>query len=144
MRVWMHRLSGCLLHPSNLERNPWIRVNSEPVEESQKREILRSLCLLLLTAAESLCAFNGVRFDIPFLHAALKLSETTAAWLLKTTDMLEAARLCLFGPAHTFGLNLLCQHNQVAAGRAPRAAPQARRLPRVLRVLRRVLRLDEH
>ena len=113
MRVWMHRLSGCLLHPSNLERNLWMRVNSEPVEESQKREILRSLCLLLLTAAESLCAFNGVRFDIPFLHAALKLSETTAAWLLKTTDMLEAARLGLFGPAHTFGLNLLCQHNQV-------------------------------
>ena len=56
-----------------------------------------------------------MRFDIPFLHAALRLSqETTAAWLLKTTDILEAARLGLFGPAHTFGLNLLCQHNHVA------------------------------
>jgi hypothetical protein len=55
-----------------------------------------------------------VRFDIPFLHKALQLpQETTAAWLFKTTDILEAARLGLFGPTHTFGLNLLCQHNQV-------------------------------
>ena len=51
---------------------------------------------------------------MPFLHRALKLSQqTTADWLLKTTDILEAARLGLLGPDHTFGLNLLCQHNQV-------------------------------
>jgi hypothetical protein len=49
---------------------------------------------------------------------------TTAAWLLKTTDILEAARLGLFGPAHTFGLNLLCQHNQ-AAKSSPAAAWRA-------------------
>ena len=43
---------------------------------------------------------NGVRFDIPFLHKALQLpQETTAAWLFKTTDILEAARLGVFGPA---------------------------------------------
>jgi hypothetical protein len=35
----------------------------------------------------------------------LQLSqETTAAWLFRTTDILESARLGLFGPAHTFGL----------------------------------------
>ena len=63
---------------------------------------------------ESLCAFHSVRFDIPFLRTALKLSEqTTAVWLFKTTDILEDARLGLFGPEHTFGLNLLCQYNQV-------------------------------
>jgi len=82
--------------------------------EPQSEALLRDELIQSFDAAESLCAFNSVRFDIPFLHAALKLSETTtAAWLLKTTDIFEAARLGLFGPAHTFGLNLLCQHNQV-------------------------------
>ena len=65
-------------------------------------------------AAESLCAFNGVRFDLPFLYKALKLPEATvAAWMTKTTDILEACRLQVFGPRHTFGLNLLCQYNGV-------------------------------
>ena len=41
-------------------------------------------------------------------------TETTAAWLLKKTDILEVVCLGLFGPAHTFGLNLLCQHNTVS------------------------------
>ena len=83
----------------------------EPQNEARLREEL----VQAFDAADSLCAFNGVRFDIPFLHKALHLpQETTAAWLLKTTDILEAARLGLFGPTHTFGLNLLCQHNQVA------------------------------
>ena len=64
--------------------------------------------------AQSLCAFNGVRFDVPFLYKALRLSEATVAgWLVKTTDILEACRLEVFGPRHTFGLNLLCEHNGV-------------------------------
>ena len=83
--------------------------------EPQNLGLLRKELIDAFNAADSLCAFNGVRFDIPFLHKALQLpQQTTAAWLLKTTDILEAARLGLFGPAHTFGLNLLCQHNQVA------------------------------
>jgi hypothetical protein len=82
----------------------------EPQNEARLREEL----ICAFDTAEALCAFNGVRFDIPFLHTALKLSQdTTASWLFKTTDILEAARLGLFGPTHTFGLNLLCQHNQV-------------------------------
>ena len=76
--------------------------------------MLRDELIRAFDNAESLCAFNGVRFDLPFLHKALGLSDsTTTAWLFKTTDILEAARLGVFGPAHTFGLNLLCQHNQV-------------------------------
>jgi hypothetical protein len=82
--------------------------------EPQGEALLRDELIAAFDAADALCAFNGVRFDIPFLHKALQLpQETTAAWLFKTTDILEAARLGLFGPAHTFGLNLLCQHNQV-------------------------------
>jgi len=82
--------------------------------EPENEALLREELICAFDTAETLCAFNGVRFDIPFLHAALKLpQETTAAWLFKTTDILEAARLGVFGPAHTFGLNLLCQHNHV-------------------------------
>ena len=90
--------------------------------EPQNVGLLERELVEAFDAADSLCAFNGVRFDIPFLHAALRLSqETTAAWLLKTTDILEAARLGLFGPAHTFSLNLLCQHNQVPVKSGKRA-----------------------
>lgn len=86
-----------------------IRAN-EPQNEARLKEDL----IAAFNAAESLCAFNGIRFDIPFLHTALKLPEaTSAAWLFKTTDILEACRLGLFGPTHTFSLNLLCQHNQI-------------------------------
>lgn len=64
--------------------------------------------------AESLCAFNGVRFDIPFLHKALQIPDATVVtWLIKTTDILEACRLNVYGPRHTFGLNLLCEVNGV-------------------------------
>jgi hypothetical protein len=83
--------------------------------EPDNEALLKSELVKALDEAESLCAFNGVRFDIPFLHKALELSDdTTTAWLFKTTDILEAARLGIFGPAHTFGLNMLCQHNQIA------------------------------
>jgi hypothetical protein len=52
----------------------------EPQNESRLRDEL----IAAFDAAESLCAFNGVRFDIPFLHKALQLpQETTAAWLFK-------------------------------------------------------------
>jgi len=84
-------------------------------QEPQNESLLRKELVDAFDAATSLCAFNGIRFDIPFIHTAFNLPEqTTAAWLLKTTDILEAARLGCFGPAHTFGLNLLCQHNNVA------------------------------
>ena len=64
--------------------------------------------------AESLCAFNGVRFDLPFLHQALLLSDQrVSAWLAKCSDILEACRLQYFGPRHTFGLNLLCIANKI-------------------------------
>jgi hypothetical protein len=82
-------------------------------EEAQLHALKEQL-VEAFDAAESLCAFNGVRFDLPFLYKALRLPEATVAgWMVKTTDILEACRLQVFGPRHTFGLNLLCQHNGV-------------------------------
>jgi len=80
----------------------------------RERAQLTAALVAAFDGAESLCAFNGVRFDVPFLHKALRLPEATVAgWLLKTTDILEACRLEVFGPRHTFSLNLLCEHNGV-------------------------------
>jgi len=82
--------------------------------EPENEKLLRKDLVNAFDSASSLCAFNGVRFDIPFLYTSFKLDEQTCAgWLLKTSDILEAARLGIFGASHTFGLNLLCQHNHV-------------------------------
>jgi hypothetical protein len=82
--------------------------------EPENEQLLQKDLVNAFDSASSLCAFNGIRFDIPFLYTALNLKQQTCAgWLLKTSDILEAARLGIFGAPHTFGLNLLCQHNQV-------------------------------
>ena len=52
-----------------------------------------------------------MRFDLPFLKTALKIPDTVvAAWVLKTTDILEQSRLLY---KTTFSLNLLCETNQI-------------------------------
>jgi len=59
--------------------------------------------------ATSLCAFNGVRFDLPFLMVAFGIDNATVTrWVLKTSDILECSRLV---HGNTFSLNLLCQEN---------------------------------
>ena len=83
-------------------------------QEPQNLEKLREDLVQAFNAATSLCAFNGIRFDIPFLRKALRIDhDTVNAWIFKTTDILEACRLGQFGPKHTFGLNLLCEHNGI-------------------------------
>lgn len=61
--------------------------------------------------ADSLCGFNAIRFDIPFLQEAFKLPKAKAdAWKRKTYDILEQCR-DLYD--HTFSLNLLCKTNSI-------------------------------
>lgn len=73
-------------------------------------ELVRVMAVAL-DAAPALCAFNGVRFDIPFLAKAFKLpQEQVVGWVLKTSDILEQCRL-LHGC--TFSLNMLCEANGV-------------------------------
>lgn len=83
-------------------------------QEPQNLNLLIQNMVEAFNKASSLCAFNGVRFDIPYLHKSFNLSDSVVAqWLLKTTDILEACRLKMFGPYHTFKLDLLCEHNGV-------------------------------
>jgi hypothetical protein len=65
----------------------------------------------ILEEAPTLCAFNGIRFDTPFLQAALGLDrETMRRWNCKTSDILEHCRNV---HKHTFSLNLLCETNGI-------------------------------
>ena len=46
-------------------------------------------------AATSLCAYNGVRFDLPFMQNDLHIPvKRITEWVLKTSDILEQLRLC--------------------------------------------------
>jgi hypothetical protein len=67
----------------------------------------------LLDAAERLCCFNGVRFDIPFMQARWAVPpERVAAWRVKVHDVFEGCRL---GLGLTFSLNALLSVNGRAA-----------------------------
>jgi DNA polymerase III alpha subunit (gram-positive type) len=66
-----------------------------------------------LDEADGLCAFNGVRFDLPFMQQALEINEDVITrWVLKTVDPLEYLRLS----GHlTSSLDKICIHNDIMA-----------------------------
>jgi len=82
--------------------------------EPHNLSLLTAELIQAFESAESLCAFNGIRFDLPFLHTALDLSvDNISKWMAKCSDILEACRLQCFGPRHTFSLNALCVANEI-------------------------------
>jgi DNA polymerase III epsilon subunit-like protein len=61
--------------------------------------------------ADCLCAFNGIRFDLPFMQQALQIHEDTITrWVLKTIDPLEFLRL---SGHRTSSLDKICTHNDI-------------------------------
>ena len=59
-----------------------------------ERQVLRRELMLDFDSASSLCAYNGVRFDLPFMQRALDIPvENVTEWVLKTSDILEQLRL---------------------------------------------------
>lgn len=64
-----------------------------------------------LNDASSLCAFNGVNFDIPFIQKTFHVPDNmVTAWKAKMSDIFY---FCKHNYMHTFGLNLLCEKNNV-------------------------------
>lgn len=60
------------------------RFNAEP--ERTREEVERFL--KDLDEADTLCAFNGIRFDIPFIQIHFKVDpERVGGWVLKTVDL---------------------------------------------------------
>lgn len=77
----------------------------------EKFDCLREDLIAALEESPSLCAFNGIRFDIPFLAKYLKISNyQQMKWMTKTSDILEQSRLRF---KKTFSLNLLCETNNI-------------------------------
>lgn len=76
----------------------------------------KSILVDALNSADVLCAFNGVRFDIPFIFKSLNIPPTTASsWVVKLYDPFEENKLM---NDKTISLNkMLSQHNmQVKCG----------------------------
>ena len=67
--------------------------------------------MALLDGADRLCAFNGARFDLPFIQHQLGAApERVRAWRLKLHDVFEACKLAL---DVTFPLKALLQLNDL-------------------------------
>ena len=63
----------------------------------------------LLDQAEQLCAFNGAKFDVPFMQQQYGLPDArVGAWQLKLFDVFQA---CKLGLDRTFSLNALLDAN---------------------------------
>jgi DNA polymerase III epsilon subunit-like protein len=61
--------------------------------------------------ADYLCAFNGIRFDLPFMQQALEIhADVITRWVLKTVDPLEFLRL---SGHRTSSLDKICTHNNI-------------------------------
>ena len=72
---------------------------------------LRDEFLAILDSAPRLCAFNGVRFDIPYIIKHWGLDPARAHdWVRKTVDVFEASKL---GLQQTFKLSQLLSVNDM-------------------------------
>lgn len=80
-------------------------------EDPEADLALRDEFMAHLDSARSLCAFNGIRFDIPFLQRAWDIPHArVAAWVVKTFDVYEACKLAL---GSTFSLDRLLAANSL-------------------------------
>jgi hypothetical protein len=67
--------------------------------------------MALLDRADRLCAFNGARFDLPFIQHALGADPgRVSAWRLKLHDVFEGCKLAL---GVTFPLKALLEINNM-------------------------------
>ena len=82
------------------------------IDEDAQRTALVHTVVCAFDRAAHLCAYNGVRFDLPFMQRALQISsETVTAWVLKTVDLLEYLRL---SGLPTTSLDAICAANDIA------------------------------
>ena len=96
-------------------------------EDREQDAALRDEFLAILDAAPRLCAFNGVRFDIPYIIKHWGLNPAKAHdWVIKTVDIFEASKV---GLQQTFKLSQLLAVNGMESktGSGAEAVALARR-----------------
>ena len=77
--------------------------------KSQDTQAKQDAVLSLLDSAQSICAFNGARFDLPFIARSWKVDDARlGGWIAKLVDVFEACKLSL---NKTFPLNMLLAAN---------------------------------
>ena len=80
-------------------------------EDAEEDALLRDEFIEILEAAPRLCAFNGIRFDIPYIIRHWNLDPVLAdRWVRKTLDIFEA---CKLGLCQTFKLSQLLAVNNM-------------------------------
>ena len=80
-------------------------------EDADEDAALRDEFIDILEAAPRLCAFNGIRFDIPYIIKHWQLDPVLAErWVRKTVDIFEA---CKLGLCQTFKLSQLLAVNNM-------------------------------
>ena len=80
-------------------------------EDAEEDRALRDEFMQYLDDAPALCAFNGLRFDIPFMAKSWDVPlERITGWVLKLTDVFE---ICKAGIGQTFSLAKLLQANNL-------------------------------
>lgn len=88
-----------------IERVFFFNARGDPEQADDTPESFFSL----LDAADRLCAFNGARFDIPFLQVRYGIPDARVGrWMLKLYDLYEASRLAFDSG---FSLNALLSAN---------------------------------
>lgn len=107
--------AACVYDPVNNIRKMFIfAVEKDPSE-----------FLDLLDNADILCAFNGARFDIPFIQNQWKLSdERIHKWRLKLFDIYEAC-LIIFKSGFSLNQLLLANHIEVKTSSGKEAITMA-------------------
>ena len=69
---------------------------ADPTADEAREEEMREEIFTMLDEAPRLCAFNGIRFDIPYMKAAWNIpDERVEAWVLKTFDVFEACKIAI-------------------------------------------------
>ena len=70
--------------------------SGDPTADEARESEMREEIFAMLDEAPKLCAFNGIRFDIPYMKAAWNIpDERVEAWVLKTYDVFEACKIAL-------------------------------------------------
>lgn len=84
-----------------------------PSSQDQSVDALIEELIKDFDEADCLCAFNGIRFDLPFMQQALHLHvDVITRWVLKTVDPLEFLRL---SGHSTTSLDKICIHNNIVS-----------------------------
>jgi hypothetical protein len=104
-------VTAACVHGVDMHNSPVSETFLFPNEDPGTDLLSRQAFLRHLDSSPRLCAFNGVRFDIPFLHSAWRLPDSQVeGWALKTFDVFEASKLALNS---TFSLDKLLNLNRL-------------------------------